>query len=129
MHGVRRAACTTVNCACKNEARCVWGAATTGTVRRVSERTSVCGADLPAGLVLFVSPWSLHHSKRAWGDDAKQWRPERWLEGRTVTAVRQDASGHARFLPFSAGIHGCIGAQLAQVQASSLHQPDCMPLR
>ena len=69
-----------------------------------------------AGACIDIAPWGLHHSKAAWGEDAKQWRPARWQEGRSVNAVKRTPSGAMRWLPFSDGRQNCIGQQLATVR-------------
>ena len=34
---------------------------------------------VPAGTNIIISILGSNHNKRIWGDDADQWRPERWL--------------------------------------------------
>jgi cytochrome P450 family 13 len=72
---------------------------------------------LPAGLDVILPPWGLHHNPRVWGPDATSWRPARWLEGRSVNAVKRDADGNLRYLPFLTGGQNCIGQHLAMVRA------------
>ena len=54
---------------------------------------------------------------QAWGYDAHMWRPDRWLEGRSVTANKLDSNGLKRHIPFSDGPQNCIGSHLATVRA------------
>lgn len=42
--------------------------------------TEIAGRWLPEGTVVGICPWVLHRDKRVFGDDADQFRPERWLE-------------------------------------------------
>jgi cytochrome P450 len=61
---------------------------------------------LPAGSVVLISPWVVHHDPR-WYADPEEFRPERW-----------DKEGSARiptfaYLPFGAGPRVCIGQPLA----------------
>lgn len=37
------------------------------------------GPFFPGGTVLSVNPYVLHTSKALWGEDASEFRPERWL--------------------------------------------------
>lgn len=67
------------------------------------------GYVLPAGCVLVVSPWLLHHDPR-WWDEPESFRPERWLGG------DGDRSRHA-YLPFGAGPRMCIGEDFARLEA------------
>ena len=39
-----------------------------------------CGVSLPAGTVVGVNPAVIHHNKSIYGDDAADFRPERWTE-------------------------------------------------
>lgn len=52
------------------------------------------------GKVLLASPFVLHRGE-AWGPDAAEWRPERWLEGGSANAVV--AAQPYNYLPFSRG--------------------------
>jgi len=48
---------------------------------------SLAGHHFPQGTVLSVPAYTIHHSKEIWGDDADEFRPERWetLTDRSVT--------------------------------------------
>ena len=85
----------------------------------------VCGVPLPKGTMLSLSVFSLHWNPAVWGEDARHWRPERWLEGRSINAVKRDAAGHLRWTPFLHGVQNCIGQHLALVSPSLL--PACAP--
>ncbi|KAK0451384.1 cytochrome P450 [Desarmillaria tabescens] len=53
-----------------------------------------------------------------WGDDANEWNPSRFLDGRDV---KQTSIGvYANLLTFSAGIRGCIGWKFAVMELQSL---------
>jgi PHYB activation tagged suppressor 1 len=71
---------------------------------------------LPAGTDVMAPSWGVHHNARVWGPDAGEWRPARWLEGRSVNATKKDADGNLRFLPFLDGRQNCIGQHLAVVR-------------
>jgi cytochrome P450 len=44
-----------------------------------AQGATICGKFLPAGTVVGISPWVMNHDKGIFGDDADEWRPERWL--------------------------------------------------
>jgi Cytochrome P450 len=70
-----------------------------GTMRDLDHDIDVAGITLPKGTTVMIAPWAMHHSTAVWGADAKEWRPARWLEGRSVNAVKRDASGALQWLP------------------------------
>ncbi|KAI1184949.1 cytochrome P450 [Nemania serpens] len=62
----------------------------------------------PAGTVLSVPTYSIHHSKEIWGADADEFRPERWEE---ATPRQRNA-----FIPFSHGPRSCVGRNVAEME-------------
>lgn len=71
----------------------------------------------PVGTTLLASPWLLHHDPRSWGEDARRFRPERWLAddgGFDPTAPGQPRGA---YLPFGAGNRICIGESFAWAEA------------
>jgi cytochrome P450 len=70
------------------------------------------GVAIPAGSVVMVSPWLLHHDPRWWRDPGA-FDPERWLGGEPAT------DRHA-YLPFGAGSRMCIGEGFAELEATTL---------
>lgn len=57
---------------------------------------TVRGMHFPAGTVLSVPTYTIHRDKETWGQDADEFRPERWLE-------RDHAAMQRAFNPFSYG--------------------------
>lgn len=66
------------------------------------------GYCFPAGTVLSVPTYTIHHSKEIWGEDADEFRPERW---ETVTPKQKNA-----FMPFSYGPRACVGRNVAEME-------------
>lgn len=56
----------------------------------------VCGQSFAEGTVLSVPVLALHRASKWWGDDADEFRPERWLE-------RERAELQRAFIPFGFG--------------------------
>ncbi|KAL2022359.1 hypothetical protein VTK56DRAFT_5426 [Thermocarpiscus australiensis] len=66
------------------------------------------GYYFPPGTVLSVPTYSIHHSKEIWGEDADEFRPERWER---LTPRQKNA-----FIPFSHGPRACVGRNVAEME-------------
>lgn len=66
------------------------------------------GHYFPPGTVLSVPTYTIHHSTEIWGDDAEEYRPERW---ENVTTRQKNA-----FIPFSHGPRSCVGRNVAEME-------------
>lgn len=72
---------------------------------RVAVSTAiVCGVAIPVGTRVVVSQWAMNRSHAQWGNDAEDFRPERWFE--------EGARSH--LLTFSKGPRSCIGEGFAR---------------
>lgn len=60
---------------------------------------------MPKGTVVFTPAHMIHRLPEYWGDDADQFKPERWQHA--------DKFHPAQFIPFGGGIRGCPGKELA----------------
>jgi cytochrome P450 len=67
------------------------------------------GFKIPAGSMVLVSPWVLHHDPSRW-PDPDRFDPERFAPG----APERD---RFEYMPFGAGPRLCIGKQLALIEA------------
>ena len=56
---------------------------------------------IPKGTLCSLSLWGAGRSSRAWGEDADEFVPERWLQPQSIS--------NAAFMPFSVGRRACIG--------------------
>jgi len=64
---------------------------------------------VPKGKAVTWSVWSMHRRRDAFGEDAADFKPERWLDTDEKKGIRP---GWA-FLPFNGGPRICIGQQFA----------------
>lgn len=74
------------------------------------EGLEIGGRCFPEGITVSASPWVLHRSRALWGEDADEFKPERWL-GDDVARLEKN------FVPFGAGFMACPGQHLAKMEA------------
>ncbi|KAJ1534222.1 hypothetical protein HK405_000107, partial [Cladochytrium tenue] len=57
------------------------------TTRHAAEDDVVDGVPVPRGTRLFICPGVAHRLVSIWGEDAEEYVPDRWLDGRAATAT------------------------------------------
>ncbi|KAK9059916.1 hypothetical protein SSX86_020620 [Deinandra increscens subsp. villosa] len=80
--------------------------------RLIHDETRLGNLTIPAGTVIQINTLILHHDKDMWGEDANEFKPERFSEG-----VSKVTRGHATYLPFGGGPRICIGQNFALLEA------------
>lgn len=68
------------------------------------------GHYFPPGVQLTVYSWALHRKPELFGEDATQFRPERWLD------KERSADLHRYFFSFGQGSRACLGRNLAWME-------------
>lgn len=49
--------------------------------------TTISSMPVPKGTTIIIAIYSANRNKAIWGEDADEWKPERWLDGKMPQAV------------------------------------------
>lgn len=85
---------------------------------------------IPSDTIIGVNPWVLHRDARIFGEDAKEWRPERWLvpspnnkssiSGEPSASEERIKRMDRHILSFGAGARVCLGRNIAMLEMHKL---------
>ncbi|KAF9429582.1 Protein kinase alk2 [Podila epigama] len=70
------------------------------------------GVEIKKGEFFQWSSWTMGRATEIWGPDAKEYRPERWLDG--------TKNSPTKFPAFHAGPRTCLGQQFATIEAITI---------
>ncbi|KAG7092971.1 hypothetical protein E1B28_009272 [Marasmius oreades] len=72
---------------------------------------------LPRNTDIFISLVNSNRNKALWGDDADEWKPERWLSPLPKDVVDAKIPGvYSHLMTFNAGGRSCIGFKFSQLE-------------
>ncbi|XVE65880.1 hypothetical protein DITRI_Ditri08aG0034900 [Diplodiscus trichospermus] len=80
--------------------------------RQTSKKTTIGGISVPAGVQIQLPTLLLHYDAEHWGDDAEEFKPERFAEG-----VSKATKDQIAFYPFGWGPRFCLGQNFAMIEA------------
>lgn len=81
-------------------------------VRQVSKDTKLGNRTIPAGIEVALSVVLIHRDKELWGDNAKEFKPERFSEG-----ISKATKNRVCYIPFGWGPRICICQNFALIEA------------
>lgn len=71
--------------------------------------STICGKFIPEGYVVGINPWVAGRDKGVYGEDADEFRPERWLDAGEEQLKHMERTS----LAFGAGSRVCIGKNIS----------------
>lgn len=85
------------------------------TLRLARRDHEIPGASVkvPAGSVVSISPYLTHHDPQNFVDP-ESWIPDRWISDDDAL-IQIDNKTEAKFIPFGAGSHRCVGEKMANM--------------
>ena len=79
----------------------------------------LCGHFFPAGSEVGINTWVAHYDEDVWGSDAKDFRPERWIEAEAEGGSRLKEL-ETYYMPFGLGSRTCLGRHISYLEMSKL---------
>ncbi|RDX43906.1 cytochrome P450 [Lentinus brumalis] len=83
-----------------------------------ADGTVISEIPVSAGLPIIISICGYNRLPHVWGDDADQWKPERFFRLDSEKQVKVGV--YANLMSFSAGVRGCIGWRFALYQLQAV---------
>lgn len=87
------------------------------TLREAARDTTVQGQFVPAGTRIVLAPMATNTAVALWGEDAGEFRPDRWLD---ASARPDGGRANYAFMTFLHGPRSCIGEKFARAEFACL---------
>ncbi|RPD55386.1 cytochrome P450 [Lentinus tigrinus ALCF2SS1-7] len=72
---------------------------------------------VPKGTIVMLNLWACNTNKALWGEDAYEWKPERWLSPLPRALEEARVPGvYSNLMSFHGGSRACIGFKYAQLE-------------
>ena len=73
---------------------------------------TILGEWYPGGTIVGCNAWVIHQRREVFGEDAAEFKPERWIEGDAEKIKRMNSC----FFAFGAGSRACIGRNISLLE-------------
>lgn len=80
-------------------------------LRKANQETKLGNMNIPSEVILMIPTIFIHHNEELWGDDVKEFKPDRFSQG-----IAKATKDRLCFLPFSWGPRICIGHNFAMME-------------
>ncbi|KAG0274792.1 hypothetical protein BGZ95_009460 [Linnemannia exigua] len=96
------------------------------TSRVASRDDTILGYEIPKGTQVFLSSAALHKLKSVYGEDAEEFKPERWMDPSTLAEEQRASTKFVTpdmswaYQPFLSGPRNCIGSKFATIETKIL---------
>ncbi|KAK8863366.1 cytochrome P450 oxidoreductase [Apiospora arundinis] len=81
-----------------------------------AEGAVLCGTPIPGSVEVIMNSGAVQVDARAFGEDAKSWTPERWLDRDASAVKKMDRA----MLQFGMGARVCIGRHISEIEMYKL---------
>ncbi|KAM5545440.1 hypothetical protein V8D89_000478 [Ganoderma adspersum] len=84
---------------------------------RGRDGTMITELVIPKGTVMIMNYQGSNTAAELWGDDAQEWKPERWLSPLPKALEEARIPGvYSNLMTFSGGVRSCIGFKFSQLE-------------
>ncbi|KAJ7137420.1 cytochrome P450 [Mycena crocata] len=78
--------------------------------------TPMNAINVPKGTTIYIAIAAANHNKQIWGDDALEFRPERWSNGKAESVTTKMSGVYGNTMTFIGGGRSCIGFKFSQLE-------------
>ena len=83
---------------------------------QTADNKTVDHISIAAGQLISIPILAIHQCKSIWGEDAHEFRPERWLDESGIPIKAKEFQGYRHLLTFGDGPRTCLGKNFALLE-------------
>lgn len=83
---------------------------------QTADNKTVDHISIAAGQLISIPILAIHRCKSIWGEDAHEFRPERWLDESGIPIKAKEFQGYRHLLTFGDGPRTCLGKNFALLE-------------